>query len=114
MEFAHIHPAVIIIVLMAAAWIPLKRKGKKAKVMSTSKRGNRYDLYSAIYGVFVSNILGYGGGPASIPLIQKEVVDRYHWLTVKEFSEMLAIGNALPGPIATKWRDLSDISRQGF
>lgn len=51
---------------------------------------------------FVSNILGYGGGPASIPLIQKEVVDRYHWLTVKEFSEMLAIGNALPGPIATK------------
>ena len=51
---------------------------------------------------FVSNILGYGGGPASIPLIQKEVVDHYHWLTVKEFSEMLAIGNALPGPIATK------------
>ncbi|UZW65077.1 chromate transporter [Priestia flexa] len=51
---------------------------------------------------FVSNILGYGGGPASIPLIQKEVVDRYGWLTVNEFSEMLAIGNALPGPIATK------------
>ncbi|MBN8252370.1 chromate transporter [Priestia flexa] len=51
---------------------------------------------------FVSNILGYGGGPASIPLIQKEVVDRYGWLSVNEFSEMLAIGNALPGPIATK------------
>ncbi|TYR81671.1 chromate transporter [Priestia megaterium] len=51
---------------------------------------------------FVSNILGYGGGPASIPLIQKEVVERYEWLTVKEFSEMLAIGNTLPGPIATK------------
>ncbi|MFF2439728.1 chromate transporter [Priestia megaterium] len=31
MEFAHIHPAVIIIVLMAAAWIPLKRKGKKGE-----------------------------------------------------------------------------------
>lgn len=55
-----------------------------------------------VYGFFVSNILGYGGGPASIPLIQKEVVDRYGWLTVNEFSEMLAIGNALPGPIATK------------
>lgn len=51
---------------------------------------------------FIPGILGYGGGPASIPLIEKEVVDRYGWLTVKEFSEMLALGNTLPGPIATK------------
>lgn len=51
---------------------------------------------------FIPGILGYGGGPASIPLIENEVVDRYGWLTVNEFSEVLAIGNALPGPIATK------------
>lgn len=51
---------------------------------------------------FIPGILGYGGGPASIPLIENEVVDRYNWLTVKEFSEVLAIGNSLPGPIATK------------
>lgn len=51
---------------------------------------------------FISGILGYGGGPASIPLIENEVVDHYQWLTVKEFSEVLALGNALPGPIATK------------
>ncbi|KAB2332698.1 chromate transporter [Bacillus mesophilum] len=51
---------------------------------------------------FIPGILGYGGGPASIPLIEKEVVDRYQWLTVSEFSEMLALGNTLPGPIATK------------
>lgn len=51
---------------------------------------------------FIPNILGYGGGPASIPLIEKEVVDRYGWLTTQEFGEVLAIGNALPGPIATK------------
>lgn len=51
---------------------------------------------------FIPGILGYGGGPASIPLIENEVVDRYDWLTVNEFSEVLALGNALPGPIATK------------
>ncbi|WP_077214789.1 chromate transporter [Bacillus dakarensis] len=51
---------------------------------------------------FIPGILGYGGGPASIPLIENEVVDRYGWLTVNEFSEVLALGNALPGPIATK------------
>jgi chromate transporter len=51
---------------------------------------------------FIPGILGYGGGPASIPLIENEVVKNYGWLTVNEFSEVLALGNALPGPIATK------------
>jgi chromate transporter len=51
---------------------------------------------------FIPGILGYGGGPASIPLVEHEVVDRYGWLSVQEFSEVLALGNSLPGPIATK------------
>ncbi|WP_054637490.1 chromate transporter [Thalassobacillus sp. C254] len=60
-------------------------------------------IYVEIFiAFFLPGILGYGGGPASIPLIQYEVVERYEWMTVQEFSEVLAIGNALPGPIATK------------
>lgn len=51
---------------------------------------------------FIANLLGYGGGPATIPLLEHEVVDRYGWFTVSEFSEMVALGNGLPGPIATK------------
>lgn len=51
---------------------------------------------------FIANILGYGGGPATIPLLEYEVVNRYGWFTVSEYSEMVALGNALPGPIATK------------
>ncbi|UOQ49235.1 chromate transporter [Gracilibacillus caseinilyticus] len=51
---------------------------------------------------FIPGIVGYGGGPASIPLVQNEVVNRYEWLSLSEFGEVLAIGNALPGPIATK------------
>lgn len=60
-------------------------------------------IYITIFlAFFIPGILGYGGGPASIPLIEAEVVDRNHWLTVNEFSEVLALGNSLPGPIATK------------
>jgi chromate transporter len=51
---------------------------------------------------FIPGIVGYGGGPASIPLVENEVVGRYGWLSVSEFSEVLALGNSLPGPIATK------------
>lgn len=58
--------------------------------------------WSLFLAFFIPGILGYGGGPASIPLVENEVVDRYGWLSVNEFSEVLALGNALPGPIATK------------
>lgn len=58
-----------------------------------------WDIFLAF---FIPGIIGYGGGPASIPLIEYEVVHRYGWLTVEEFGEVLALGNAMPGPIATK------------
>lgn len=51
---------------------------------------------------FIPGILGYGGGPASIPLVEHEVVEKYEWMTTQEFSEVVALGNSLPGPIATK------------
>ncbi|SES36176.1 chromate transporter [Salisediminibacterium halotolerans] len=51
---------------------------------------------------FIPGIIGYGGGPATIPLIEHEVVHRYEWMATSEFAEVLAIGNSLPGPIATK------------
>jgi chromate transporter len=59
-------------------------------------------LWELFKAFFISNVLGYGGGPASIPLMQAEVVDRYNWMSNSQFADILAIGNALPGPIATK------------
>lgn len=53
-------------------------------------------------GMFRTGILGYGGGPSVIPLIRHEAVVRYGWLSDDEFGEVLALANALPGPIATK------------
>ncbi|MGG6309669.1 chromate transporter [Paenibacillus macerans] len=60
------------------------------------------DWLDLIIGFFIANLLGYGGGPSSIPLMYEEIVPHYHWLGDAEFSNMLALGNALPGPIATK------------
>jgi chromate transporter len=49
-----------------------------------------------------ANLLGYGGGPSVIPLIKVEVVDTFRWMSAEEFGDALALGNSLPGPIATK------------
>jgi chromate transporter len=59
----------------------------------------QWNLFLAFFRV---GILGYGGGPASIPLIHKEVVSTYKWMKDEEFGDMLALANTLPGPIATK------------
>lgn len=59
-------------------------------------------LVELFIGFFRANIVGYGGGPATIPLIEAEAVSNYQWLTKEEFANALAIGNTLPGPIATK------------
>lgn len=60
-------------------------------------------IYWELFLAFlIPGILGYGGGPAAIPLVQVEVVERYAWMTNQEFSEMVAAANALPGPVATK------------
>ncbi|GGH71473.1 putative transporter YwrB [Compostibacillus humi] len=58
-----------------------------------------WDIFISFFRV---GMLGFGGGPASIPLIQKEVVEKYGWMTEEEFGDVLAIANTLPGPIATK------------
>ncbi|RFU69346.1 chromate transporter [Peribacillus saganii] len=57
------------------------------------------DIFMAFFRV---GILGYGGGPSSIPLVHKEAVEKYKWMDSEEFGDILALGNALPGPIATK------------
>ena len=42
----------------------------------------------------------FGGGWAMISLIEKEVVDRHHWIDREEFLNQLAIAQSLPGILA--------------
>lgn len=43
--------------------------------------------------------LAFGGGFTIIPLIQYEVVDRFQWVSTKEFLDGIAMGQLTPGPI---------------
>jgi chromate transporter len=59
-------------------------------------------LLLEIFWIFAKvGVLAYGGGPSMIPLMQQEVVSA-GWLSHQDFVDALALGNALPGPIATK------------
>lgn len=45
-------------------------------------------------------IFGFGGGYAILALIENEVVDTYAWMSTAEFTDIVAISQATPGPIA--------------
>jgi chromate transporter len=45
------------------------------------------------------DILAFGGGFTTIPLIQREVVDRFGWVSTREFIDGIALGQVTPGPI---------------
>ncbi len=55
-------------------------------------------------------LFSWGGGPASLALMQRETTSALWtppgstqpvpWLTAEEFADAVAVGNALPGPIA--------------
>ena len=42
----------------------------------------------------------FGGGYAMLPLIQKEIVEKKHWITDNDILEIVAISESTPGPIA--------------
>jgi len=58
-----------------------------------------WQLFVAFFRI---GIFGFGGGPTMVPLFHTECVKKYKWVTDDDFADNLALGNALPGPIATK------------
>jgi len=50
---------------------------------------------------FLVGLVSFGGGYSMIPLIQEEVLNRYHWMNATQLSDIIAVAGMSPGPIAT-------------
>jgi len=58
-------------------------------------------LYLILFWTFFKiGLFGFGGGYAIAALIQHEVVDVNAWLTITDFTNIMAISQITPGPIA--------------
>ncbi|HBK31102.1 MAG TPA: chromate transporter [Porphyromonadaceae bacterium] len=59
------------------------------------------ELYASMFFAFLKiGMFGFGGGYAMLPLIQHEVVYRYGWIALEEFTDLVAIFQTTPGAIA--------------
>ena len=58
-------------------------------------------IYLQLFLSFLQiGLFSLGGGYAAMPLIQDQVVTRYGWLSMAEFTDLITISQMTPGPIA--------------
>ena len=58
-------------------------------------------LYWQLFMTFLKvGALGFGGGYAMLSFIQYEVVEKHAWMDAAQFTDMIAISQTVPGPIA--------------
>jgi len=59
------------------------------------------ELYLALFVAFFKiGLFGFGGGYAILSLIQHEVVEVHNWISINDFTDIVAISQTTPGPIA--------------
>ena len=56
-------------------------------------------LLEILWSYIQIGLFSFGGGMASIPLIQYQVVELHGWLTMTEFTDLITIAEMTPGPI---------------
>jgi len=73
---------------------------RRYKDFITSRKEGRM-IYLKLFISFLKiGAFSFGGGYAAMPLIESEVVNTHHWLSVAEFGDLITISQMTPGPIA--------------
>ncbi len=57
-------------------------------------------LWRIFSSFFKIGAFTFGGGWAMISIIEREIVDKYHWIERDDFLDLLAIAQSLPGILA--------------
>ncbi len=72
------------------------------------------ELWQLVAAFFKVGLLTFGGGYAMLPMLQREVVDRYHWITEEEVLDCYAISQCTPGVIAVNTATYVGYKRRGI
>lgn len=62
-------------------------------------KGKLFDLSTMALVFFKAGSLVFGSGLAIVPVLENDVVTKYHWLSQSDFLDALAFGQMTPGPV---------------
>lgn len=54
-------------------------------------------FWRVLWFIIFTSFIGFGGGNALLPIFKRYSVDKYRWLSEKEFEENVILTNMLPG-----------------
>lgn len=63
---------------------------------------------------FKISLFAVGGAYSFLPLLEKELINHYRWLTAEEFVDVLGIVNIIPGAISIKYATYTGYKLAGF
>lgn len=73
----------------------------KRLAMSKNQEVAAGNIYLKLFATFFKiGAFTFGGGWAMISIIEREIVDRNHWIGRDEFLDLLAVAQSLPGILA--------------
>ena len=69
-----------------------------------------WQLYSSFFKI---GGLTFGGGLAMLPMLQREVIDKYRWVNEEQLLDIYAIGQCTPGIIAINTASMIGFRKRG-
>lgn len=76
----------------------MKTEDNKQEQLTTDD--DRHLLRHLFVSFFKIGAFTFGGGWAMISIIEREIVDKWHWIERDEFLDLLAVSQSLPGILA--------------
>lgn len=61
---------------------------------------NKTSLWTLFFSFFKIGAFTFGGGYAMIPIIEKEAIEKQHWITDSDMLDIIAIAESTPGVLA--------------
>lgn len=72
-------------------------KLKETQILKVENKNIYWQLFATFFKI---GAFTFGGGWAMISIIEREIVDKHHWIEREEFIDLLAISQAIPGILA--------------
>lgn len=67
-----------------------------------------------LYFLFAKlGLMNFGGGYTMFPILQREIIEKRHWITEEELTDYYAIGQCTPGVIAVNTATFIGYKRKG-
>ncbi len=93
----------------------IKENGIETEKQKTRREKVSFkDLLSLFWTFFKIGLFTFGGGYAMLPMIEKEIVEKKGWMQESIVSDMVAVAEATPGPIAVNMATFVGYQRGGF